>query len=422
MNILHLSTADNIGGAAMATYQIHSLLREAGYCSKIAVRKRNSYDPDVVRVRPKPWNRFNWAELSEKCRSRLAGGHNVRALRVFNLNQAPLLDWDVILEAIPKPDVLFLHWITGLITVADIRRLAKRINCPIVWLLMDMEPMTGGCHYPGDCLLFRSECHNCPQLEAQTKDWASWIWREKMSNLVDLPITFIAPTHWLAERLRASGLFRNSSLREIPLPISGKVGVVEKNVARQILGLPCDKKIILVGSHSLKDPRKGGAYLIEAARLLADRIGRANIDFAIVGEHGSTLAEEIPFQVHDMGYQGDIVLALIYQAADIFACSSIEDAGPMMVSQSMVYGTPVVAFDTGIVPELLASGKGGYMAQLGNTEDFAQGLMAMLDGGEEAGSHATEIASRHHDPRRIIEAYGDLLNKLLRTSKGDSLE
>lgn len=422
MNILHLSTADNTGGAAMATYQIHSLLREAGHCSKMAVQKKSSYDPDVISVNAKLWNRFNWAEWSERCRLRLARGHNIRPLRMFNLNRAPLYDWDAILEAIPKPDVLFLHWITGLITIADIRRLAERINCPIVWLLMDMEPMTGGCHYPGNCLHFRSECHDCPQLTAQSSDWARRTWCEKKRQLSDLDITFIAPTYWLVERLRASGLFQNSLLREIPLPISRKVGVVEKKVARQILGLPYDKKVILVGSHSLKDPRKGGAYLIEAARLLADRIGSTDIDFVIVGEHGSALAKEIPFQTHHMGYQGDIVLALIYQAADIFACSSIEDAGPMMVSQSMMYGTPVVAFDTGIVPELLASGEGGYMAQLGNPEDFAQGLMAMLDGGAVAGRHAAEIASRHHDPRRIAEIYEGLLDQLMRTSREEPLE
>ena len=419
MNLLHLSRADIEGGAAQATYQIHSLLQDAGHRSVMAVRRKASSDAQVLFVGAKSLWRSTRSELTERIRSRLAGGYQVEPnpIYYFNRNLAPIPDWDTALAEMPQPDVLFLHWVTHLTTAADIRRLAERVRCPIVWVLMDMEPLTGGCHYPGDCIRFQGECRDCPQLQKDVSDWAGRTWREKRKQLSDLPITFLAPTQWVAERVGSSGLFRNHPIERIPLPISPRMRPLDKTIARQILGWPLDKKIILAGSFNLNDPRKGGGRLVAAARLLAAGDDKKSIQFVVVGTHGSVLAKEIPFPVHEMGYQGDIVLPLIYQAADVFACSSMEDAGPMMVSQAMLCETPVVAFNTGIVPELLASGRGGYMARLGDAEDFARGLKNMLDADESEGRHAFEVASHYHDGRKIAQAYEEMLNRLVSTSK-----
>ena len=103
-----------------------------------------------------------------------------------------------------------------------------------------------------------------------------------------------------------------------------------------------------------------------------------------------------------MGYvHSEIELVLSYQAADVFACPSMQDAGPMMVSQAMLCGTPVIAFDMGIVPELITSGENGYVARLGDAEDFARGLKTMLADDGSAGLRAAEVASWYHDPQRI---------------------
>jgi len=423
MNLLHLSTADLHGGAAQATYQIHALLREAGHRSVMAVRRKDSMDPDVVPVGALSLWKCGWPERAERLRTRFAGGHRIqsRPLFTFNRNLAPVPDWEAALEALPKPDVVFLHWINHLMTAADIRRLAERLACPVVWILMDLEPMTGGCHYPGACPRFRDACRDCPQLEAAGRcDWAERTWREKHRQLAGLPITFVAPTRWLAERLAQSGLFRGHAIEQIPLPVNIRMQPLEKAVARKILGLPADRKIVLVGSHNLKDSRKGMEPLVEAAHILAQGavpsggrlVRKEDVLFLLAGSNGAELAGRLPFPSQVLGYvRDDIVLSHAYQAADVFACSSLEDAGPMMVSQAMMCGTPVVAFDTGIVPELLVSG-GGFMARLGDAEDFARGLKAMLGDDGSAGRRAAETAARHHDLHRIAQAYGTMLDRL----------
>lgn len=422
MNLLHLSTADLEGGAAQATHQIHALLREAGHRSVMAVRRKGSSDPDVIPVGVRGMGRCGWPERIERVRSRLAGGYRVepRPMFTFNRNLAPAPDWEGVLKVLPKPDVVILHWITGLMTAADIRRLAERVRCPFVWLLMDMEPMTGGCHYPGACARFEGECADCPQLrEGGGCDWAGRTWREKRRQLADLPITFVAPTRWVEDRLGRSGLFRGRPVERIPLPLHPRMQPLEKPIARKILGMPAGKKLVLVGSHNLKDPRKGMDRLIAAARRLAASDGARDIEFLLMGSNGAELSRELPFPSRALGYvRDDIVLSLIYQASDVFACPSMEDAGPMMVSQAMRCGTPVVAFETGIVPDLLASGEGGRMARLGDAEDFARGLGEMLADDGTAGRRAGEIAARHHDPKRIARGYGEMLEKLVRASRG----
>lgn len=419
MNLLHLARSDLAGGAAQATYQIHTLLREAGHRSILAVRNKTSSDPDVVTVGARSLLSCTWAEGAERAKSRLAGGYKVTStpLHYFNLNMAPIPDLEAALQAMPRPDVLFIHWITTLLTAADIRRLHERVNCPIVWILLDMEPMTGGCHYPGACTRYQSACTECPQLTPGSPlDWARRTWTEKQRQLAGLPITFLAPTRWLEDKLAASSLFRRSRVENIPLPMNAHMRPVGKSSAREVLGIPPGKKIILVGSQDLEEPRKGMDRLIEAARILESRGLNRDVLFRLIGSNGRTLAKRLPFPSSDAGYiRNDLELALSYQAADIFASPSLEDAGPMMISQAMLCGTPVVAFDTGIARELITTGYNGYLARTGDAADFAVGLERLLADDGSAGRRAAETASRHHDPLRITALHEALMHDLTGT-------
>ena len=50
---------------------------------------------------------------------------------------------------------------------------------------------------------------------------------------------------------------------------------------------------------------------------------------------------------------GDENLAILYSQSDIFICCSREDSGPIMVSEALMSGLPVVSFDVGAVNELI---------------------------------------------------------------------
>ncbi|MFP3802939.1 glycosyltransferase, partial [Paraburkholderia sp. SIMBA_027] len=73
------------------------------------------------------------------------------------------------------------------------------------------------------------------------------------------------------------------------------------------------------------------------------------------------------------------LLALLYQAADLFVNSSIEDSGPMMVSEALACGTPVVGFDTGVLTNMIIDNYKGYKAPLKDSKKLAEGIKKIFE-------------------------------------------
>ena len=68
-------------------------------------------------------------------------------------------------------------------------------------------------------------------------------------------------------------------------------------------------------------------------------------------------------------------LALCYAAADVFVTPSIEDNLPNTVLESLACGTPVVAFTTGGVPDMVKHQQNGYLAKDASPKELAKGLV-----------------------------------------------
>lgn len=175
------------------------------------------------------------------------------------------------------------------------------------------------------------------------------------------------------------------------------------------------------GAYSLDDERKGMALLSEALRRVraARPSGRvadgSPILLLVAGMNGAGLEGSLPFESRFTGWiRDDRMLALAYQAADVFACPSIHDAGPMMIPESMLCGTPVVAFETGGAPDLIASGDNGYLARLRDPEDFARGLLAVLESEnpEALATSARAAAVSVHAPAKVVGEYEQLFTEL----------
>jgi glycosyltransferase involved in cell wall biosynthesis len=186
--------------------------------------------------------------------------------------------------------------------------------------------------------------------------------------------------------------------------------------------VPRDKKVLFFGTALLTDSRKGMSYLSDALEILGRNLkkteggwGRDDILLLIAGEKGGGLFDALPFRKIELGYlRGDAALALAYQAADLFVCPSVEDAGPMMIPEAMLCGTPVVAFDTGGAPDLIRPHENGYLAKRRDSNDLADGIRRLLNQ-EAAGDMrraAREAAFRLHGTRGVAGRYVDLCREL----------
>lgn len=133
-----------------------------------------------------------------------------------------------------------------------------------------------------------------------------------------------------------------------------------------------------MGCQFSNDSRKGFSYLIESLNILYEslnEIERSKINVLLLSTDSNSTQNLIPFSTtkHDYIYDYN-TLALLYEAADVFVNSSIEDSGPMMVSEALACGTPVVGFDMGIVSDMVITGYNGYKAKLKDSSDLAKGL------------------------------------------------
>jgi len=281
------------------------------------------------------------------------------------------------------PDAILVLFMQNFLSYKNIYELNHITKASIFLYLMDMAPMTGGCHYAWDCKGYEKQCGKCPALFSDNHPDQSHInWKFKKEFVEKTNITVIAGTEWTFQRLKKNSIFINKQKHKILLPIDQNVyKPANKKSARKQLGLPLDKKIIFFGAVSIKIKRKGFNELMKALNILNDQMAdenKKNIHLAVAGKESSEFEEHLPFTNTVLGYLSHTGLAKAFQAADVFVSPSIEDSGPMMINQSIMCGTPVVSFEMGVALDLVHTGKTGYRAKLFDSKDLSEGIRYII--------------------------------------------
>jgi glycosyltransferase involved in cell wall biosynthesis len=417
LRILHFSTGDTTGGAAQAAFRLHVALADAGHDSRMIVRQRSSARADVTEVPPylNPW--------------RARGRRLARALRLpredvpaqpppaFNLDVTPDIRRDLFYAHAPgEIDVLVMHSITRLLTVREIRSIHDHYRAPLVWALADQAPLTGGCHYAYECDGYTARCGRCPQLESEREDDRSRVVLERrLSLLSEVPIVFVAASSGVADWVRRSAAFGSHRVEHIPAITDDRVfRPFDRDAARDLLDVPRDAAVVLLGAGNLVHARKGVLeYAVPALRRLKELTPDRNVFVLAVGDRGDEL--ELPYPTRALGALADpLAIALGYQAADVYLCPTIADAGPLMIPESLLCGTPVVAFDVGYATDLVTDGETGYVEQSRDPADLAAGLHAVLTHPQpERMRAACRDAPARHAPARVVADHVALYRSLL---------
>lgn len=373
MKILHLCYSDLEGGAARAAYRLHQAQRRIGLDSHMLVIDKRSDDPYVHTV--STFTRIRIKLASVFCRLLLRQQKTPNTV-LHSLNFVPS-GLPRYIEAL-QPDVINLHWLGGeMISVGEIAHLRQ----PIVWTLHDMWAFSGCEHYDDDrpSERYRSGYSAASRHPEHTGwDLDRWNFLRKQKAWASKRFHIVTPSHWLGDCVRHSKLFAGQPLQVIPNCIDHQVyRPLDKSFAREALGLPRDKQLLLFGAmSSTSDPRKGYQLLIPALQCLKAEGKAERIELVVFGaSHGN--AEQVTgIKTHYMGrLHDDISLCLLYNAADIFVAPSLQDNLPNTLVESLACGTPCIAFNIGGMADLIKHNGDGVLIDNVNAAALAKSIL-----------------------------------------------
>jgi glycosyltransferase involved in cell wall biosynthesis len=180
-------------------------------------------------------------------------------------------------------------------------------------------------------------------------------------------------------------LFKDSRIEIIPLGLETNVYKPHnREYAREVLNLPQDKQLVLFGAlNGTSDRRKGFHLLHSALQKLSRTTAKDRIELVILGNSHPESAIDLNLKINYVGrFNDDLSLALVYSAADVTIVPSVQEAFGQIASESLACGTPVVAFKTTGLTDIIDCQHNGYLAKPFDPEDLANGIIWVLENRE----------------------------------------
>lgn len=270
------------------------------------------------------------------------------------------------------PDVICLYWIDGFVSSKVLYDLHNMTKASIVVVLVDHFMLGGGCHYPCGCSQYLYGCNDCPAL-TRNKKLAYNNMKDKLSMLKGICNVVVGTTYdcTLASN---SPLYMNSSFVKLLLAPTINVELSKKQT-RDKWGLNQDSFVIMAGSSSVREKRKGFQYFVEALDLLSKMRLERHIVVLIAGVLDDFVLEYNNISIMRLGFLSFEKLTEVFRMSDVFVSTTIADSGPMMINYSVAAGRPVISFDVGIAKDIVIPNKTGYIASFKDSHSVAQGIL-----------------------------------------------
>jgi len=232
----------------------------------------------------------------------------------------------------------------------------------------------------------------------------------------------VCPSHWLADCACRSTLMAHWPITVIPNPIDLAVWApCDQAQARALLGLPADRPLVLFGAMGGSiDPRKGAELLLEALQRLRGQVAGTpleQLELVLFGQSRPAQALDLGFPIHYSGQlHDDLSLRLLYAAADVFVIPSRQDNLPNTGLEAHACGTPVVAFATGGLVDIVDDCVTGALAEPFDPLSLAVAIRRVLEDPQrrrQLGAAARQRAERMWDPKRVAGLYAEVYRQAL---------
>jgi glycosyltransferase involved in cell wall biosynthesis len=116
-------------------------------------------------------------------------------------------------------------------------------------------------------------------------------------------------------------------------------------------------------------------------------------------------------------------LAQLYCALDVFVSASHTESFGLALAEAMASGTAVVATETEGARELIQSGETGLLVPIGNVDELAKSILALLADMNETvrlGTAAQQSASTRFSVERMIAETEEIYRAEIQENQRDS--
>ncbi len=416
MKVVHLSTTVGVN------YRLHCALHKQGIDTCILVSGEGSSGGEIIYAGQDRRQKFEKKTIGRILDILLRRWYKLSGKMPFSHG---ILGTDVSAHPVIRDaDVIHLHWICYFQSIETIKKLIA-LGKPIVWTCHDSWPFTGGCHVRLGCENFTGNCGKCPILHSKGKRDLSWhILKKKKKAWRGNQIYFIAPSRWMQENISKSALFSGNTCRVIANPIDTEIfRPLDYTETESRTGYKKDdeKLHLLFGAHAVDIPYKGLSCLLKALEKLWEEqpeLAGQVVLHMIGGSQSEDLILQ-KYECHHWGFVDDVhKMAAIYNIADIYVLPSLDDNLPTMIMESLSCETPVVAFHTGGITDMLEHKRNGYVAAYGDAKELEEGIIWVHQNNRDniLGKYGRETVKEKYDSDKIARQHIAFYEEVIQAS------
>jgi glycosyltransferase involved in cell wall biosynthesis len=405
------------GGAGIAAQRLHLALCRTGTESRMYFGAGEPLDSTMI---PAFQNRtFFWRNVAA-----LATSWQNRRTQPGGFVTGPGWIRKTPIQAIGElPQLVNLHWLARWLDLPSFFN-SLPPGLPVVWSIHDFIPVTGGCHYTGECEGFTVGCGNCPQQKRPAAhDNTSKFFRIKDRLYAGKNLHFVGNSEWTSTQVRRSGLAKHAkSIHTIHLGLDPEqYKPVDKLCARKALGLPDKQFIIGFACMDFLEKRKGACLLLEALKALAGQ----NVVVLTFG--AGRWPESSGIKVVQLGVLNSPRLqSLFYSALDVFATPSLVETFGNTAMEAMACETPVVAYAAGGLTDVVIDGQTGLLErEIGSVSGLVRMLQWMCQHPNERaemGRAGRQRVTKHFTDSLMASRYNNLYHELVQAEKSSEVD
>ena len=218
----------------------------------------------------------------------------------------------------------------------------------------------------------------------------------------------------LASELTAVSQF-TAELVQQELGLDKKIRVIYNGIDEALFTPACkpktQKQVKVLFSGNLSS-RKGAQWLLPILKKL-------NPNISIYYTSGLRNVKALPehprlVNVGRVEYEN---MPALYQSADMLLFPTVREGFGLAAAEAMGCGLPVVATDCSALPELIDSGKGGFLCGLGKVDEFAEKINLLAESAslrQEMGEYNREKMERMFTLNRMVCEYQSLFDDLFK--------